>query len=320
MMKEVFRAAVRRIVPPHVRHLVHSELNMVRADGIAWTLRWNAILSDAWLRNLLNRRHYRRVSEVEVKRWRKSDTVFIFGSGASLNDISAADWAHIAEHDVFGFNAFYHQRWIPVNFHLLRGGLYREHRWRRYASEVVDTIRMSPYYRDTVFIMQEEFLAQFTNQLIGYRLFPDVKGLVRYTTANGAGRLPSQRLSEGLRHLSGTLSDAVNCAFCLGWRHIVLAGVDLYDSRYFWLPADQTSTVDRVNATMGAAPANALGGTRYDDRHYTTRNGVVDLMAEWRSFFETRGVTLSVYNPRSLLADVLPVYSPHARAVANQGS
>ena len=46
------------------------------------------------------------------------------------------------------------------------------------------------------------------------------------------------RSREGLRHVGGTLSDAVNAAACLGWTHIVLAGVDLYDSRYFWLGAE----------------------------------------------------------------------------------
>ena len=62
---------------------------------------------------------------------RRSETVFVFGSGYSLNEISDAEWQHIAAHDVFGFNAFYHQRWVPANFHLLRGGLYGELRWVR---------------------------------------------------------------------------------------------------------------------------------------------------------------------------------------------
>jgi hypothetical protein len=202
--------------------------------------------------------------------------------------------------------------WVPVDFHLLRGGLYGELRWRGYAQEVVDAIRGNPQYRNTVFVMQEEFLAQFTNQLIGYRLLPSVRGVLRYPTARSAGTLPPREIAQGLRHMAGTLSDAVNCAFCLGWRHIVLAGIDLYDSRYFWLPPDQTPTVDRAAATVSAAAVNALGGNRFDDRHYTTRNGVVELMAEWRRYFEADGVTLMVYNPRSLLAAVMPVYPRHA--------
>jgi len=312
MKGQVLRERAKRLMSPRARHLVRTELNVLHTDGLANTLRWNALLASAWVRNLLNRGHYNLLTPAAASKLRKSDTVFVFGSGYSLNDIAAAEWEHIARHDVFGFNAFYYQHWVPVDFHLLRGGLYGELRWQRYAREVVDAISANSMYRNTVFVMQEEFLAQFTNQLIGYRLFPAIRGLLRYPTSRAMGVLPSRSLGEGLRHVASTLSDAVNCAYCLGWRHIVLVGVDLYDSRYFWLPADQTPTVDRLSATVTAAPVNALGGNRYDEPHYTTRNGVVDLMAEWRAFFEKDGVQLTVYNPRSLLADVMPVYPRRA--------
>jgi hypothetical protein len=250
------------------------------------------------------------MTEAEVRATRRSDTVFIFGCGYSLNAITEEEWRHFVAHDVFGFNAFYYERWVPVRFHLLRGGLYGELRWREYAGEVVEAIANNPLLRDTIFIMQEEYLASFTNQLIGYRMFPPVKGLLRYYTARDEGTLPTSSLADGVRHISGTLSDAVNCAFCLGWSSVVLVGVDLYDSRYFYLRPDQTATVDRVDARVAGASVNALRGNRYDDPHYTIQTGIVDLMAEWSRHFADRGVRLSVYNPRSLLARVLPVYEP----------
>lgn len=304
----MLKRLLRRAVSPNTRFLLRTEYQMVRDDGVTKAVRFNRMLADAWLRNRLNRGRYNQLTAPAAARLRKSDTVFVFGSGYSLNSLQPSEWAHVVEHDVFGFNAFYYQKWVPVNFHLLRGGLYGELRWRSYADEVVEVIRTNRLYRETVFVMQEEFLSNFTNQLIGYRLFPPAKGILRYATARGAERLPTTSIGEGLRHVAGTLSDAVNCAFCLGWRHIVLVGVDLYDSRYFWLPPDQTTTVDRANATVVGSPVNALGGNRFDEQHYTTRNGVVDLMAEWSRFFGERGVRLSVYNPRSLLAEVIPVY------------
>jgi hypothetical protein len=281
---------------------------VLRDRGVVHAARFNAMLVAAAVLNRINRRHYPQLTEAEARRRRTSDTVFVFGSGYSLNDLDAADWEHIGRHDVFGFNAFYYQRWVPVHFHLLRGGLYGELRWRRYAGEVAETIAHSRFYRDTVFVMPEEFLSDFANQLVGYRLLPPVSGLLRYRTARNGTSAPTASLGEGLRHIAGTLSDAVNCAFCLGWTTIVLAGVDLYDSRYFWLPPDQTASVDLAGATVTGATVNALRGTRSHDRHHTTTNGVVELMAEWRRYFADRGVRLSVYNPRSLLADVLPVY------------
>jgi len=301
-------AAAKRLVSSRLRHLARAEVNMLRDDGLIKSARYNWMLTDAWARNLINRRHYPQLDGESASRLRKSDTVFVYGSGYSLNDITPAEWQHMAGHDTFGFNAFYHQRWIDVNFHLLRGGLYGELRWQGFAREVVNIIANNPRFRDTVFVMQGEYLAQFANQLIGYRLLPPAKGVLRYPTNRDEGRLPSTSIDNGLRHIAGTLSDAVNCAFCLGWRHIVLVGVDLYDSRYFYLPPDQTATVDRERATVTGGPVNRLGGNRVEDLHYTLRNGVVDLMGEWQAFFAPLGVRMSVYNERSLLAGVLPVY------------
>src|SRR6185369_1497646 len=101
------RRAVKRLVPPRARHFVRTEFNMVRSDGVLTALRFNRMLADAWLRDRLNRRRYTILSEEEAARRRTSDTVFVFGSGYSLNEISDAEWSHFRQHDVFGFNAFY---------------------------------------------------------------------------------------------------------------------------------------------------------------------------------------------------------------------
>jgi hypothetical protein len=98
----------------------------------------------------------------------------------------------------------------------------------------------------------------------------------------------------------------------MGWKEIVLVGVDLYDSRYFFLDPDKTLAVDVERATTVPAERNSMHGQRYDSEHNTARSGVVRLMAEWREALEPVGVQLTVYNPRSLLADVLPLYMPPA--------
>ena len=60
---------------------------------------------------------------------------------------------------------------------------------------------------------------------------------------------------------------------------------------------------------LGPSEFNTFRGNRYDQTHYTARKGgVVDLMGEWRAQFEREGIDLLVYNPRSLLTDVLPIY------------
>jgi len=301
------RRTARRVLTPNARFTLQTQVNQWRTKRPAHWLRWNAMLIDAWVRDRLNRRHYEVVDEAAARARRKSDTVFIFGSGYLLNGLSAREWEHFGAHDVFGFNAFYYQKWLPVDFHLLRGGIYGELRWRPFANEVAAALGRNPLFARAVFVMQEEFLAQFPNQLVGHRLLPAGATLLRYRTAREPG-LPTRSIADGLRHQAGTLMDTVNCAYCLGWKHIVLVGVDLYDSRYFYLAADQTPGIDPKTALVVGAERNPYRGTRFDQTHATVQNGIVDIMSEWCAAMADAGVTLSVYNPRSLLRQALPLY------------
>jgi hypothetical protein len=304
----------------NTRDLMRTEAMVVREKGLGHAVKWNAMLADAWVRDRLSRRRYTLLDEEAARSRRKSETVFIFGSGYSLNELTSPDWALFQAHDVFGFNAFYYQRWVPVDFHVLRGGVYGELRWRPFAMEVARTLRENPLFARTVFVLQEEFLGQFPNQMVGYGLMPAGAALVRYRTAREPGP-PTTTIASGLRHQAGTLTDAVNCAYCFGWRHVVLVGVDLYDSRYFYLPPDQTTGIDPRTALVVGAARNPYHGTRSCDTHATVKNAIVELMDEWGRVMRASGVTLSVYNPRSLLTKVLPVYDvpwrPPSRALSH---
>jgi hypothetical protein len=298
--------ALARAVGPQTEMLVWFEGETLRREGVRWALRWNGMLANAYARDRVRRRRYRSVGEAELAQRRKSDTVFVFGSGYSLNDITPVEWDEIARHDVIGFNGFFRQSWIPVDFHIFRSALYGELRWRPYAEDIREGLTDNAFYAHTTYVLQEGFVAQHGNQLVGSGVIPDGSPLIRYRSVGGWG-LPTRSISEGLRHVVGTLNDSVNLAFCLGWKEIVLVGVDLYDSRYFWLPPDQTISIDPVTARLLSAEVS-IAGQRFDQAHNTARNGIVPCMAEWKEFLAREGTRLSVYNPRSLLTEVMPVY------------
>lgn len=301
------RSVVKAIVPAGARHLLRVEASHLRRYGAAWTWNWNRTLLDAYVREKQNRRFYRELTEQQLRGRRTSETVFIFGSGYSLNALSEDEWRHFAKHDVFGFNMFIYEQWVPIRFHLLRGGAEGALAWRPYAEHIGETIRTNPCCRDTAFLLQGEFQAQFCNQMVGYRLLPEGASIFRYQTARSDGP-PTASFDDGLRHIAGTLSDAVNAAVCLGWRSIVLVGIDLYDSRYFWLPPTETPNINYETGAL-SGEFNLVRGTRYDHAHNTVRIGIVDTMRTWTDYLRQRGCVLSVYNPKSLLADVMPVYS-----------
>lgn len=317
-------ALARAVLPYRARtvlHLARRHARRIREQGVDAYVRWNVL--KAWLawKRADGVRAYRVISEEAARARRRSDTVFVFGSGRSLNELGPAEWAHFAAHDVLGFSGFVYQDWVRTDFHLVRGWDYGEReadrRWLRSARVYAEHITRHGRFTDAVFVLQDEYRAVFARTLLGYGLLPAGATVLPYRPARGAGMWPSARLAEGLSHGTGTLCDAVNLAYVLGWRTIVLVGVDLYDSRYFWVPPDSTVAFDSTGE-MVAAPVN-FRGTKAADVHPVVRNGLVELMGRWAAVFAERGVTLTVYNPRSLLAAVMPVYPAGGAASAAAG-
>jgi hypothetical protein len=121
------------------------------------------------------------------------------------------------------------------------------------------------------------------------------RAIYRWRTIDDA-EVPSENLDDGLVHGHSTLQECINFAYLLGWREIVLVGVDLYDRRYFWLDPGETRSVDE---RRGASAA---------DRHTQAASGLADTLGRWARWLAERGVRLTVYNPRSLLAGRMPAH------------
>ena len=311
----MIRALTKRLTTSSFRYSIRTQLRTLRERGAGEMVRWNGVLIDAAVRERLHRSRYVVLTDRQLIDSRKSDTVYVFGSGYSLNDTTPEQWRVIERHDTMGINMSIHEQWVRMDYHVLRGGVEGSTlKWRAYAEDFCRTIAANPHYRNTIFLLQGEYYGQFGNQIVGYELLPARSRIYRFHTARGEG-LPTRSLREGLRHAQGTLSDAVNAAAVIGWRNIVLAGVDLYDSRYFWLKPDEVLEMDPATGMLRAAAIN-VRGHRAHEAHNTAQNGIVRTMGQWREHLEReRGIQLSVLNPRSLLASVMPV---HQIGVANE--
>src|SRR4051812_5714569 len=54
------------------------------------------------------------LESIDLARYRRSDTLFILGSGPSINRISAERWQAIAQHDTVGFNFWLCHSYLPT--------------------------------------------------------------------------------------------------------------------------------------------------------------------------------------------------------------
>lgn len=220
--------------------------------------------------------------------------MFVFGSGSSLNTMPGAEWREIERHDTIGFNWFVHQRFVRCDYHVVRE-ICTNDIDTRLCGQQLDAFRRAvqsnPLYAKTIFLVQTGFSATNGNRAIGLGLLPPGARIYLWRSLRGRTE-PSASLADGLVHAQGTLVECVNFAFLMGWRRIVIAGVDLYDRRYFWLPPDQPAFDD--------VPCDAP--------HNTASSGIVELLGAWRDRFARDGVELYVHNPKSLLARTIPIW------------
>lgn len=253
------------------------------------------------------------VSIEQLREARQKDTVFVMGCGYSINSISHAEWAHIADAgDVFSFNHFYKGQFLPVDYHACGeighvqnyDTVLRSRKHREAIKLYYHNTFSNPLYRNATYFLRHTLnsrglpITTATWALYFSRVFQG-KRLCLYSIDPHINKVapPSESMSS-ISHHNATLSDVVNIAYLMGYRKIVLVGVDLYDRRYFWLAENQTRECDEQK------------GRSFSDVHETSKL-IVRAMDVWNRCLGERGVRLYVYNPRSLLRAVLPLYTRH---------
>lgn len=273
----------------------------------------------AWRLARKNVGQYNVLGDVQLRQRKRSDRVFIFGSGASLNTITVDEWARIRSDDTIGFNGTHYLKKIPITYFVLRAGVETIEAglaWHGDAKEIVSAIDENPYLDDTVFFFQRGLTGIFCNRLLGYHLWKKERPL-RFFLNDKTARLPYATTTRRLVHRAGTLCTATNLAVALGYKEIVLTGVDLYDNRYFWLAADETMGWSEAEKKW-TVTRETVHGDHASDQHNTVRNGIVKIMGEWCDHLAKEySIKLTVYNPRSLLVETVPVFQwPNAGATA----
>src|SRR5204863_4576261 len=106
------------------------------------------VRAGAWIRARAARESHPVLDEAALRRTRRSETAFVFGSGASINDIAPAEWARIAAHDVISFSYFPRQRFVRIDYHVVgeiaTGDDLDRARWVPAIEEYVGFLRDNP--------------------------------------------------------------------------------------------------------------------------------------------------------------------------------
>ncbi len=84
--------------------------------------------------------------------------------------------------------------------------------------------------------------------------------------------------------------------------------------RSFLRPARKRRTIP-LPTSAGRLARGSDAEQGVDIVHNTIKNGVIEHVAKWRQLLAAQGRGVSVYNPKSLLAEQVPFYPPRREAV-----
>ena len=247
----------------------------------------------------------------DVSAWKRSTTVFILGSGSSINRIPAERWQAIAGHDSIALNLWPLHPFVP-SIYCFESMLESEAPYRTLRDAIEER---QHDYRDTLKIVTDCYYEQ--SQIIDRlplewrwnlycahtipavaRTVAELEYCVRYWERRGAFA-PASRVSRLFKYGSNLIA-GVTFAIRMGYRQIVLCGVDLRDQRYFFQDAELFPRLSGLEFAPRSEP------------HPTTRRlpflVPVDevLLALKREIMEPRGIELSVESRTSALWPRLP--------------
>jgi len=253
-----------------------------------------------------------KVIDDDILRYKTSDTVFLLGSGPSINDITPAAWDHIRLHDSVGFNYWFAHDFVPTLYVFQYGSESMleilKDKYAQYAKTPF-LIRGSAFakgefnYEDARLNLLKNNPVYYINEYpISSRCSIDIGLLIRYMDA--LGFMTFGHISEFIPKWRGTLGLLVMLAYQMGYRNIVLCGMDMQDSDHFWdyepyLGMKQKYLLpDRGSANIEAFTDEA--------RSPNTVPRYVYCLRDWMK--EKNGVSSFVMNDRTLLYPEIAVY------------
>lgn len=244
-----------------------------------------------------------------------SETLFILGSGPSINTLTEADLVQIREADSIGFNYWPVHPLVP-RFYMFqlppRGDAGLLALLRDRAADYGDVpiiLRGSELGRQPTRLAQI-VRENFSNSELYYmNEFPihskctiPVDDLI--TFVENLGLFTFGRVAEYTVKWRGTLGLLLSMAYQVGYKRIILCGIDMNDSRHFY----DAAAYDSARSTYDLPSAGASNiETMMNRRHGP--NTVGDYVgALSRRMRQTAGVEILLASETSALRDVLPLW------------
>jgi hypothetical protein len=261
------------------------------------------------------------ISEEKLKSFKSSDTIVVYGSSWSINDLSDEEKEKLSLFDSIGFNYFCKSK-IPTTFYILReqsvrDSGYADERKRDFVHDLnkyygksillfIDMLNSGAKWKgkrgwinnvdvfknDGIvlkeFFFEDDYFKKFSKTgLKDYEIRLKPHQFIDYCDNIYRRNI----FLDGIYYFYCTLSLILHFATFLGYKKVLFVGVDLYDHRYFWLPYGKLREQ-----------------TRRKKRGLTDKHKTCDATLGIVEFLNKRDVDLYTYTKESLLSKHIKVW------------
>ena len=186
------------------------------------------------------------LKEFDLSKYKNSETVFILGSGSSINNIPDDRWENIREKDSFGFNFWMRHKFVPTIYFfefspnptfkkLCDIAKEREEAYLDIPKILISHLNYSPKLEYS-FNMLPQSWKKDTYTCNAYTTIAKNRMELdkAITTLKRKGIFSTEQQLNGLFKCMGTMTSLISMAAIMQYRNIVLCGIDLSNPAYFY--------------------------------------------------------------------------------------
>lgn len=275
--------------------------------------------SKYYIKKLLNKGIGNDISKLNFRELKNSDTVFILGSGPSINQVSEAKWAHISNNDSIGLNKWPFHEFTPT-FHVFEFPRRKvspndnshwywdllNYRKQSYSNMPIIMKDVSRRYYE----IQPEAMPNWVCENIYLLPKIDLPSENIDSPSTWFNQIDNTNfLNSDIKYIyqnNSSLMFLILLSIKMGYKSIVLCGVDLTQSGYFFQNEKYTNIVGHPYKSE-SHHSSRLHKTACENKKDFTIMEIIDSMK--RTILEPRGVSIYVENKNSALYPNIPHYN-----------
>ena len=270
--------------------------------------------------NLIANWHGKALSS-EILKYKTSDTIFLLGSGPSINDISKEQWELIGKHNSIGFNYWFAHDFVPT-YYMFQGA---DETMLELLKDTNSKYKNIPFLLrgadiaagsldtsdDRINLLKNNPVYYLNTYPISSKCSIEVSKLFKFVES--LGFFTFNKISDFVPKFRGSLGLLISLSYQMGYKKIVLCGMDMKDSSHFWDSSFYNQLKDKYNLPS----INDTNLNTFTDENHSpnTVPHYVYSLRDW--MLDKHNVEISLINSNSALYPELDIYDSSSKSIKN---